>query len=94
MGLDCLKFEAFEADFGISGKSPDFGYEHSLLDHMDLVNAKVKEFGSPYETVLKEYHCMRIGCLALQAVEDDFGILRQNSNLGSEHSLLYHMDSV
>ena len=94
MGIDCLKFVAFETDFGISGKSPDFGSEHFLLDHMDLMYAKLKEFGSAYEMVLKEYHRMRIGCLALEAVEDDFGILRQNSNLGSEHSLLYHIDSV
>ena len=44
--------------------------------------------------MLKEYHHSRIGCLPLEAAEADFGISWQSPNLGSEHSLLDHKDSV
>ena len=59
MGIGCLALRSVEADFGILRMCPNLGSQHSLLDHMDLVDTK-EEFVSVYETDLKEQHRMRM----------------------------------
>lgn len=94
MRIGCLAMNTVDVDFGILRQSPNFGPEHSFLDHMNWEYVKIVEFGSAYDMEMKEYYCMGIGCLPLRTVVAEFGVLGKSPNLGSEHSLLDHMDLV
>ena len=92
MRIGCLAMETVDADFGMLRQSPNFVPEHSFLDHMNWVYVKIMEFGSAYDMQMKEYYCMGIGCSPLGTVVAEFGVLGKSPNLGSEYSLLDHMD--